>query len=108
MRTFSKLRVSAEVPQTFPVDAAPLGTLLSGVTLFPVVSTRGPSNRSVDSSIDPAVHASTPEHSAPFFRPLVESGETAEDEPKLYLEASELWKQFHKCGTEMVITKSGR
>uniref|UniRef100_A0AAX7SJU0 T-box domain-containing protein n=1 Tax=Astatotilapia calliptera TaxID=8154 RepID=A0AAX7SJU0_ASTCA len=34
--------------------------------------------------------------------------ETAEDEPKLYLEASELWRQFHKCGTEMVITKSGR
>uniref|UniRef100_A0A668STT4 T-box domain-containing protein n=1 Tax=Oreochromis aureus TaxID=47969 RepID=A0A668STT4_OREAU len=32
----------------------------------------------------------------------------AEDEPKLYLEASELWRQFHKCGTEMVITKSGR
>uniref|UniRef100_A0A3Q2WYI1 T-box transcription factor 3b n=1 Tax=Haplochromis burtoni TaxID=8153 RepID=A0A3Q2WYI1_HAPBU len=28
--------------------------------------------------------------------------------PKLYLEASELWRQFHKCGTEMVITKSGR
>lgn len=31
-----------------------------------------------------------------------------EDEPKVYLEASDLWRQFHKCGTEMVITKSGR
>ncbi|XP_036954771.1 T-box transcription factor TBX2b-like [Acanthopagrus latus] len=31
-----------------------------------------------------------------------------EDEPKVYLEASDLWRRFHKFGTEMVITKSGR
>nr|XP_060641437.1 T-box transcription factor TBX3 isoform X2 [Anolis sagrei ordinatus] len=31
-----------------------------------------------------------------------------EDDPKVHLEAKELWEQFHKRGTEMVITKSGR
>ncbi|XP_072289900.1 uncharacterized protein [Eucyclogobius newberryi] len=31
-----------------------------------------------------------------------------EDEPHVQLEAGDLWRQFHKCGTEMVITKSGR
>nr|1H6F_A Chain A, T-BOX TRANSCRIPTION FACTOR TBX3 [Homo sapiens]1H6F_B Chain B, T-BOX TRANSCRIPTION FACTOR TBX3 [Homo sapiens] len=30
------------------------------------------------------------------------------DDPKVHLEAKELWDQFHKRGTEMVITKSGR
>ncbi|XP_048857437.1 T-box transcription factor TBX2-like [Brienomyrus brachyistius] len=36
------------------------------------------------------------------------AGEEAEDDPKVTLEAKELWDQFHKIGTEMVITKSGR
>ncbi|XP_063346410.1 T-box transcription factor TBX3-like [Pelmatolapia mariae] len=111
MRTFSELCVSAAVPQTFPGgDPAPRATLLSGFTLFPIASTGGPSNRSLDSSVDPILRTSPPEPSAVFSRPreLVEIEETAEDEPKLYLEASELWRQFHKCGTEMVITKSGR
>ncbi|TRY54456.1 hypothetical protein DNTS_023721 [Danionella cerebrum] len=31
-----------------------------------------------------------------------------EDDPVVHLEAKELWGQFHKVGTEMVITKSGR
>ncbi|KAJ8307886.1 hypothetical protein KUTeg_014562 [Tegillarca granosa] len=30
------------------------------------------------------------------------------DDPKVELESKELWEQFHKHGTEMVITKSGR
>ncbi|KAL2092439.1 hypothetical protein ACEWY4_012237 [Coilia grayii] len=32
----------------------------------------------------------------------------AEDDPVVHLEAKDLWEQFHECGTEMVITKSGR
>uniref|UniRef100_A0A3Q3NMV1 T-box transcription factor 3b n=1 Tax=Labrus bergylta TaxID=56723 RepID=A0A3Q3NMV1_9LABR len=32
----------------------------------------------------------------------------ASHDPKLYLEENDLWREFHKCGTEMVITKSGR
>ncbi|XP_055774417.1 T-box transcription factor TBX3-like [Salvelinus fontinalis] len=31
-----------------------------------------------------------------------------EDDPKVHLDARHLWTQFHKFGTEMVITKSGR
>ncbi|XP_061660273.1 T-box transcription factor TBX2b-like isoform X2 [Syngnathoides biaculeatus] len=30
------------------------------------------------------------------------------DEPKVTLESQDLWNEFHKMGTEMVITKSGR
>ena len=34
--------------------------------------------------------------------------ENVKDDPKVTLEQKELWDQFHKFGTEMVITKSGR
>lgn len=30
------------------------------------------------------------------------------DDPKVTLEGKDLWEKFHKLGTEMVITKSGR
>jgi hypothetical protein len=30
------------------------------------------------------------------------------DDPKVELDGKDLWEQFHKYGTEMVITKSGR
>ncbi|XP_067087062.1 T-box transcription factor TBX3 [Osmerus mordax] len=39
---------------------------------------------------------------------LLETEELIENDPKVHLEAMGLWKQFHKCGTEMIITKSGR
>ncbi|KAL7838228.1 hypothetical protein AOLI_G00266320 [Acnodon oligacanthus] len=47
---------------------------------------------------------------AAHLRPLktLEPEEEVEDDPKVHLEAKELWELFHKCGTEMVITKSGR
>ncbi|KAM7374105.1 hypothetical protein PAMP_006782 [Pampus punctatissimus] len=34
--------------------------------------------------------------------------EGLEDDPKVTLESKNLWNEFHKMGTEMVITKSGR
>ena len=34
--------------------------------------------------------------------------ENVQDDPKVTLEQKDLWDQFHKYGTEMVITKSGR
>jgi T-box protein 2 len=34
--------------------------------------------------------------------------DNVKDDPKVTLEHKELWEQFHKNGTEMVITKSGR
>ena len=30
------------------------------------------------------------------------------DDPKVTLEAKELWERFNRYGTEMVITKTGR
>ncbi|NXG56990.1 TBX2B factor, partial [Hemiprocne comata] len=49
-------------------------------------------------------------HQAAHLRSLksLEPEEEVEDAPKVTLEAKELWDQFHKLGTEMVITKSGR
>uniref|UniRef100_A0A4W5LZY9 T-box transcription factor 3b n=1 Tax=Hucho hucho TaxID=62062 RepID=A0A4W5LZY9_9TELE len=38
----------------------------------------------------------------------LETEDATEDDPKVNLEARDLWTQFHKFGTEMVITKSGR
>uniref|UniRef100_A0A673G0K5 T-box transcription factor TBX2b-like n=1 Tax=Sinocyclocheilus rhinocerous TaxID=307959 RepID=A0A673G0K5_9TELE len=49
-------------------------------------------------------------HQAAHLRSFksLEPEEDVEDDPKVTLEAKDLWDQFHKIGTEMVITKSGR
>ncbi|XP_062844745.1 T-box transcription factor TBX3a isoform X2 [Trichomycterus rosablanca] len=61
---------------------------------------------------DSGLHFSSLGHqaTAAHLRPLktLEPEEEVEDDPKVHLEAKELWEMFHKCGTEMVITKSGR
>ncbi|XP_016144619.1 T-box transcription factor TBX3a [Sinocyclocheilus grahami] len=58
------------------------------------------------------LHFSSLAHQAAtaHLRPLktLEPEEEVEDDPKVHLEAKELWELFHKRGTEMVITKSGR
>ena len=41
-------------------------------------------------------------------RPPAPEEENVKDDPKVNLEHKELWAEFHKHGTEMVITKSGR
>ncbi|XP_035643360.1 T-box transcription factor TBX3 [Oncorhynchus keta] len=46
--------------------------------------------------------------SAKLSPPKTLETEATEDDPKVHLEARHLWTQFHKSGTEMVITKSGR
>ncbi|KAL8577150.1 hypothetical protein ACOMHN_052452 [Nucella lapillus] len=46
-------------------------------------------------------------HPDPFRRAL-EPEPDVQDDPKVELEGKELWQQFHRLGTEMVITKSGR
>ncbi|XP_017263402.1 T-box transcription factor TBX3a isoform X1 [Kryptolebias marmoratus] len=61
---------------------------------------------------DTGLHFSSLGHqaAAAHLRPLktLEPEEEVEDDPKVHLEAKELWELFHKKGTEMVITKSGR
>ena len=38
----------------------------------------------------------------------LDQNQNVKDDPKVNLEHKELWSEFHKHGTEMVITKSGR
>lgn len=49
-------------------------------------------------------------HPQPFrpLRGLEPQEPEVQDDPKVELEGKELWETFHKLGTEMVITKSGR
>ncbi|XP_025091991.1 T-box transcription factor TBX2-B-like isoform X1 [Pomacea canaliculata] len=50
-------------------------------------------------------------HHSDHFRPLraLEPPEPeVQDDPKVDLESKDLWEKFHRLGTEMVITKSGR
>lgn len=50
-------------------------------------------------------------HNHPAMRPLralQPEDDGVVDDPKVTLEGKELWEKFHKLGTEMVITKSGR
>uniref|UniRef100_A0A668ASB6 T-box transcription factor 2a n=1 Tax=Myripristis murdjan TaxID=586833 RepID=A0A668ASB6_9TELE len=51
-------------------------------------------------------HQHHPSHPRSFNSLQPEEG--MEDDPKVTLEAQNLWDEFHKMGTEMVITKSGR
>ncbi|XP_038670610.1 T-box transcription factor TBX2b isoform X1 [Scyliorhinus canicula] len=57
-----------------------------------------------------AIRVSALGHQSAHLRPLksLEPEDEVEDDPKVNLEAKDLWDQFHKVGTEMVITKSGR
>uniref|UniRef100_A0A3Q3Q1E3 T-box domain-containing protein n=1 Tax=Monopterus albus TaxID=43700 RepID=A0A3Q3Q1E3_MONAL len=112
MRSFSEPCVHGEKPQAFSTrvgDAVLQRAIMDGKPLFPAIalSSGGSADPSLDTSADAMVHTSSPEQSATLCRPPG-GREVAEDEPKVYLEASELWREFHKCGTEMVITKSGR
>ncbi|XP_046980760.1 optomotor-blind protein-like [Schistocerca americana] len=58
-----------------------------------------------------AVASHHPHHPAlvrPLRPPLPPDDDGVVDDPKVTLEGKELWEKFHKLGTEMVITKSGR
>ncbi|XP_019714430.1 T-box transcription factor TBX3-like isoform X2 [Hippocampus comes] len=50
------------------------------------------------------------QHQAAQLRSLknLQPGDGLCDDPKVTLESQDLWNEFHKMGTEMVITKSGR
>lgn len=44
----------------------------------------------------------------PLLRPVEPEDDGVRDDPKVTLEGMELWEKFYACGTEMVVTKSGR
>lgn len=93
--------LAATQPSFFPALALPPGTLGKPLT-----------DPSLAGAAEAGLHVSAlgHHHQAAHLRSLksLEPEEEVEDDPKVNLEAKELWDQFHKLGTEMVITKSGR
>ncbi|KAM4578487.1 T-box transcription factor TBX3 [Fundulus diaphanus] len=85
-----------DVPRTF---SSGVGSLLAESPLF-LAPNLTPRRLSYPELGQPLVCCGPPK--------ILDSADTAEEEPIVYLEAAELWKQFHRYGTEMVITKSGR
>lgn len=76
-------------------------SLLSDVTFPP----QGPAEASLEAPMTRAA-----ESSLTWRGPseTLHGGREASEEPKICLESRDLWMEFHKHGTEMVITKSGR
>lgn len=78
----------------------------------------GPAMRPLRPPLPPGMLHTSPHPLAPHHplagphHPLVPPHHPEEDgvvdDPKVTLEGKELWEKFHKLGTEMVITKSGR
>nr|XP_033811682.1 T-box transcription factor TBX3 [Geotrypetes seraphini]XP_033811683.1 T-box transcription factor TBX3 [Geotrypetes seraphini] len=101
---FAMSAVLGHQPPFFPALALPPnGALsLSGALAKPIMD-------QLVGAAESGMHFSSLGHQA-HLRPLktLEPEEEVEDDPKVHLEAKELWEQFHKMGTEMVITKSGR
>ncbi|XP_028662884.1 T-box transcription factor TBX2b isoform X1 [Erpetoichthys calabaricus] len=87
--------LAAAQPSFFPALALPPGALTKPIP---------------DPTLAGAAEALGHHHQAAHLRSLksLEPEEEVEDDPKVTLEAKDLWDQFHKLGTEMVITKSGR
>lgn len=110
MRGFSGSCVSNSFPPRLAEAALHGGAVFAEPSLLPAVALS--SQTPPDSSAEPIIRASPPEQTLIWSRPpeILEGGGSGESEdgPRVYLESSELWQQFDKHGTEMVITKSGR
>ncbi|XP_062341756.1 T-box transcription factor TBX2b-like isoform X1 [Osmerus eperlanus] len=92
--------LAAAQPSFFPALALPPGAL-----------TKPLSDHGLSGAAEAGLHAALGHHhQSAHLRSLksLEPEEEVEDDPKVTLEAKDLWDQFHKIGTEMVITKSGR
>lgn len=101
----------AHRPADFPVSAF-LATASQPASFFPSLGLLPKSL--TEHALSGALHAHHHHHAHPqqhaHLRALksLEPEDEVEDDPKVTLEAKELWDQFHHFGTEMVITKSGR
>lgn len=92
--------LAATQPSFFPALSLPPGAL-----------TKPMAEHSLGGAAEAGLHpALSHHHQAAHLRSLksLEPEEEVDDDPKVTLEAKDLWDQFHKVGTEMVITKSGR
>ncbi|XP_036379932.1 T-box transcription factor TBX2b isoform X1 [Megalops cyprinoides] len=104
----------AHRPADFPMSAflaAAQPSFFPTLTLPPGALTKPIADHALSGAAEAGLHAALGHHhQAAHLRTLksLEPEEEVEDDPKVTLEAKELWDQFHKIGTEMVITKSGR
>uniref|UniRef100_A0A673JUL8 T-box transcription factor TBX2b n=1 Tax=Sinocyclocheilus rhinocerous TaxID=307959 RepID=A0A673JUL8_9TELE len=101
-------------PTDFPMSAflaAAHPSFFPTLTLPPGALTKPIPDHTLAGAAEAGLHpALSHHHQAAHLRSLksLEPEEEVEDDPKVTLEAKDLWDQFHKIGTEMVITKSGR
>ncbi|XP_067102975.1 T-box transcription factor TBX2b [Osmerus mordax] len=104
----------AHRPTDFPMSAflaAAQPSFFPALTLPPGALTKPISDHALAGAAEAGLHpALSHHHQAAHLRSLksLEPDEEVDDDPKVTLEAKDLWDQFHKIGTEMVITKSGR
>ncbi|XP_054649857.1 T-box transcription factor TBX2b [Dunckerocampus dactyliophorus] len=92
--------LAAAQPSFFPALSLPPGALAKSL----------PDHHSLAGAAETGLHPALSHHQAAHLRGMksLEPEEDVDDDPKVTLEAKDLWDQFHKLGTEMVITKSGR
>ncbi|XP_072312273.1 T-box transcription factor TBX2b isoform X2 [Eucyclogobius newberryi] len=95
--------LAAAQPSFFPTLSLPPGALTKPL---PEHGLAGAAEAAAAAGLHPALS----HHQATHLRGIksLEPEEEVDDDPKVTLEAKDLWDQFHKLGTEMVITKSGR
>lgn len=91
--------LAAAQPSFFPALSLPPGAL-----------TKPLAEHGLAGAAEAGLHPALSHHQAAHLRGMksLEPEEEVDDDPKVTLEAKDLWDQFHKIGTEMVITKSGR
>lgn len=103
----------AHRPTDFPMSAflaAAQPSFFPALSLPPGALTKPIPDHGLAGAAEAALHPALSHHQAAHLRSMksLEPEEEVEDDPKVTLEAKDLWDQFHKLGTEMVITKSGR
>uniref|UniRef100_A0A3B5LDA9 T-box transcription factor 2b n=1 Tax=Xiphophorus couchianus TaxID=32473 RepID=A0A3B5LDA9_9TELE len=100
-------------PTDFPMSAflaAAQPSFFPALSLPPGALTKPIPEHGLAGAAEAGLHPALSHHQAAHLRSMksLEPEEEVDDDPKVTLEAKDLWDQFHKLGTEMVITKSGR
>uniref|UniRef100_A0A3P8SAD0 T-box transcription factor 2b n=1 Tax=Amphiprion percula TaxID=161767 RepID=A0A3P8SAD0_AMPPE len=103
----------AHRPTDFPMSAflaAAQPSFFPALSLPPGALTKPIADHGLAGAAEAGLHPALSHHQAAHLRSMksLEPEEEVDDDPKVTLEAKDLWDQFHKLGTEMVITKSGR
>ncbi|KAF7644195.1 hypothetical protein LDENG_00226190 [Lucifuga dentata] len=103
----------AHRPTDFPMSAflaAAQPSFFPALSLPPGALTKPIPDHGLAGAAEAGLHPALSHHQAAHLRSMksLEPEEEVDDDPKVTLEAKDLWDQFHKFGTEMVITKSGR